>query len=115
MEDVLEFALDAAERTFVEAPPQPDQVAVTQEARVVRVDLAPVRVLVVELGIDLARGLERERLEGPPLSLAWKRFDLLAGPSPSRHNQIQTKKEYCFPLPAASSPFRTLASYKRLR
>jgi len=31
--------------------------------------------------------------EGPPLTLAWKRFDLLAGPSPSRHHQIQTKKE----------------------
>jgi hypothetical protein len=30
--------------------------------------------------------------EGPPLTLAWKRFDLLAGPSPSRHHQIQTKK-----------------------
>jgi hypothetical protein len=29
-------------------------------------------------------------------------IDLLAGPSPSRQNQIQTKEEYCFRLPAAS-------------
>ena len=33
--------------------------------------------------------------EGPPLTVACKRFDLLAGPSPSRQNRIQTKKEYC--------------------
>jgi hypothetical protein len=52
--------------------------------------------------------------EGPPLTVACKRFDLLAGPSPSRHHQIQTKEEYCFPLPAASSRLRTLAGYKRL-
>jgi hypothetical protein len=31
--------------------------------------------------------------EGPPLTLAWKRFDLLAGPSPYRHNRIQTKEK----------------------
>jgi hypothetical protein len=30
----------------------------------------------------------------------------------SRQSQIQTK-EYCFPLPAATSPFTTLAAYKR--
>jgi hypothetical protein len=48
--------------------------------------------------------------EGPPLTVAWKRFDLLAGPSPSRQSQIQTKKEYSFP-PKAAHPFWTLAGY----
>ena len=38
-----------------------------------------------------------------PLTLARKRFDLLAGPSPSRYHQIQTKKEYSF-LPDAARP-----------
>jgi hypothetical protein len=30
--------------------------------------------------------------EGPPLTLAWKRFDLLAGPSPSRHKSDSNEK-----------------------
>jgi hypothetical protein len=30
--------------------------------------------------------------EGPPLPIAYKRFDLLAGPSLSRRSQIQSKK-----------------------
>jgi 4a-hydroxytetrahydrobiopterin dehydratase len=41
-------------------------------------------------------------------------FDLLPGLHPPRKVSIQTKKEYCFPRPAASSPLRTLAGYKRL-
>ncbi len=42
-------------------------------------------------------------VQGCLASLAWKRIDLLAGPSPSRHHQIQTKEEYCF-RPDATSP-----------
>ena len=29
------------------------------------------------------------------MTVAWQSFDLLAGPSPSRQNQLRTKKEYC--------------------
>jgi hypothetical protein len=34
--------------------------------------------------------------EGPPLTVPCQSFDLLAGPSPSRQNQLRTKKEYSF-------------------
>ena len=40
--------------------------------------------------------------EGPPLTGPCQSFDLLAGPSPSRQNQLRTKKEYCFPAFAAT-------------
>jgi len=41
--------------------------------------------------------------EGPPLTVPWQSFDLLAGPSPSRQNQLRTKEEYSFaPLAALS-------------
>ncbi|HWS96934.1 MAG TPA: hypothetical protein VN620_10745, partial [Candidatus Methylomirabilis sp.] len=33
--------------------------------------------------------------EGPPVTVSCQSFDLLAGPSPSRQNQLRTKKEYC--------------------
>ena len=52
--------------------------------------------------------------EGPPLTVPWQSFDLLAGPSPSRQNQLRTKKEYSFAPLAARSSIRTLAGLKRL-
>ncbi len=51
--------------------------------------------------------------EGPPLTVPWQSFDLLAGPSPSRQNQLRTKKEYSFAPLAARSSIRTLAGLKR--
>src|SRR5215469_14219055 len=51
--------------------------------------------------------------EGPPVTVSWQSFDLLAGPSPSRQNQLRTKKEYTSVVPAARSPIRTLAALKR--
>jgi hypothetical protein len=52
--------------------------------------------------------------EGPPLTVPCQSFDLLAGPSPSgKVSQSRTKKEYCFPLLAASLILRRLAGYKR--
>jgi hypothetical protein len=52
--------------------------------------------------------------EGPPLTVPCQSFDLLAGPSPSRQNQLRTKKEYSFAPLAARSSIRTLAGLKRL-
>jgi hypothetical protein len=49
--------------------------------------------------------------EGPPLTVACKSSDLLAGPSPSRYHQIQTKKEYRFTPGTATSQLATLAGY----
>jgi hypothetical protein len=47
--------------------------------------------------------------EGPPLTVPCQSFDLLAGPSPSgKVSQSRTKKEYCFPLLAASLILRRL-------
>ncbi len=40
--------------------------------------------------------------EGPPLTVLCQSLNLLAGPSPFRQSQIQTKKEYCFPATAAT-------------
>jgi hypothetical protein len=51
--------------------------------------------------------------EGPPLTVPCQSFDLLAGPSPSRQNQLRTKKEYSFAPLAARSSIRTLAGLKR--
>ena len=51
--------------------------------------------------------------EGPPLTGSCQSFDLLAGPSPSRQNQLRTKKEYYLPALAARSSIRTLAGLKR--
>ena len=36
------------------------------------------------------------------MTVSCESFDLLAGPSPSRQNQLRTKKEYCFPAFAAT-------------
>jgi hypothetical protein len=52
--------------------------------------------------------------EGPPLTVPCQSFDLLAGPSPFRQNQLRTKKEYSFAPLAARSSIRTLAGLKRL-
>jgi hypothetical protein len=46
--------------------------------------------------------------EGPPVTVSWQSFDLLAGPSPSRQNQLRTKKEYSSEAPAVRSSIRTL-------
>jgi hypothetical protein len=51
--------------------------------------------------------------EGPPLTVPCESFDLLAGPSPSRQNQLRPKKEYSFAPLAARSSIRTLAGLKR--
>src|SRR6516225_683496 len=51
--------------------------------------------------------------EGPPVTVSWQSFDLLAGPSPSRQNQLRTKKEYTSVVPAVRSSIRTLAALKR--
>jgi len=51
--------------------------------------------------------------EGPPLTVACEVSICWPGLHPPGKISIQTKKEYCFPLPAASSPLRTLAGYKR--
>jgi hypothetical protein len=51
--------------------------------------------------------------EGPPLTVACEVSICWPGLHPPGKVSIQTKKEYCFPLPAASSPLRTLAGYKR--
>jgi hypothetical protein len=48
-------------------------------------------------------------VKASPLTLAWKRLDLLAGPSPSRHHQIRTKKEYSFRPKTADPLTSTLA------
>jgi hypothetical protein len=45
------------------------------------------------------------------LTVSWESFDLLAGPSPSRQNQLRTKKEYSSAAPAVCSSIRTLAGY----
>ena len=45
------------------------------------------------------------------MTVSWESLDLLAGPSPSRQNQLRTKKEYCFPTHAASRSLTTLAGY----
>jgi hypothetical protein len=47
------------------------------------------------------------------VTVSWQSFDLLAGPSPSRQNQLRTKKEYSSVAPVARSSIRTLASLKR--
>ena len=52
--------------------------------------------------------------EGPPVTVACEVSICCPGLHPPGKVSIQTKKEYCFPLPAASSPLRTLAGYKRL-
>jgi hypothetical protein len=54
-------------------------------------------------------------VKGPPLTVACKVSICWPGLHPPGKISIQTKKEYCFPLPAASSPLRILAGYKRLR
>jgi hypothetical protein len=49
--------------------------------------------------------------EGPPLTVPCQSFDLLAGPSPSRQNQLRTKKGYSLATPGAHSSFRALAGF----
>ncbi len=51
--------------------------------------------------------------EGPPMTLPCQSFDLLAGPSPSRRNQLRTKKEYSLVSPGTHPSLRTLARLKR--
>jgi hypothetical protein len=51
--------------------------------------------------------------EGPPLTVPCQSFDLLTGPSPSRQNQLRTKKEYPHCDAGARSSIRTLAALKR--
>ncbi len=52
--------------------------------------------------------------EGPPLTVPWQSFDLLAGPSPSRQNQLRTKKEYSFaPLAARSELARAVEALSK--
>jgi hypothetical protein len=48
------------------------------------------------------------------VTVSWQSFDLLAGPSPSRQNQLRTKKEYSLVTLGARSSTRTLAGLKRL-
>ena len=50
--------------------------------------------------------------EGPPLTVPCQSFDLLAGPSPSRQNQLRTKKEYPTALIAARLLSQNIGRFK---
>jgi hypothetical protein len=50
--------------------------------------------------------------EGPPLTVPCQSFDLLAGPSPSRQNQLRTKKEYSFAPPGARVSNQNIGRFK---
>jgi hypothetical protein len=50
--------------------------------------------------------------EGPPLTVPCQSFDLLAGPSPSRQNQLRTKKEYSFASPGARASNQNIGQFK---
>ena len=50
--------------------------------------------------------------EGPPLTVPRQSFDLLAGPSPSRQNQLRTKKEYFTALIAALLLSQNIGRFK---